>query len=124
MRKTLTDKGVAALKPRPQRYAYPDPECRGHYVRVQPSGVKTYVTVARNPYGKQVWHTIGSADVMGIEDARAQAYGDRPHPKRIAGKRGAARSAGCVQSRCRDLAPASRRQREIADAAGDRALPG
>jgi integrase len=73
MRKTLTDKGVAALKPRPQRYAYPDPECRGHYVRVQPSGVKTYVTVARNPYGKQVWHTIGSADVMGIEDARTQA---------------------------------------------------
>ena len=26
MRKTLTDKGIAALKPRPKRYAYPDPE--------------------------------------------------------------------------------------------------
>ena len=49
MRKTLTDKGVAALKPRPQRYAYPDPELRGHYVRVQPSGAKAFVTVARSP---------------------------------------------------------------------------
>ena len=38
MRKSLTDKGVAALKPRATRYAFPDPEMRGHYVRVQPSG--------------------------------------------------------------------------------------
>jgi hypothetical protein len=38
MRKSLTDKGVAALEPRATRYAFPDPEMRGHYVRVQPSG--------------------------------------------------------------------------------------
>ena len=38
MRKTITDKGVAALKPRAKRYAYPDPELRGHWIRVQPSG--------------------------------------------------------------------------------------
>jgi len=38
MRKTLSDKGVAALKPRAGRYAFPDPELRGHYVRVQPTG--------------------------------------------------------------------------------------
>jgi len=31
MRKTLSDKGVAALKPRAARYATPDPELRGHY---------------------------------------------------------------------------------------------
>ena len=73
MRKTLSDKGVAALKPRPQRYAYPDPELRGHYVRVQPSGTKTFVTVARSPQGKQVWTNIGAADVLGIEDARQKA---------------------------------------------------
>ena len=59
MRKTLSDKGVAALKVRPQRYAYPDPELRGHYVRVQPSGAKAFVTVARSPAGKQVWTHVG-----------------------------------------------------------------
>jgi integrase len=73
MRKTLTDKGVEALKPRPKRYAFPDPELRGHYVRVQPSGAKAFVTVARNPDGKQVWTSIGAVDVLGIEDARKKA---------------------------------------------------
>jgi integrase len=73
MRKTLTDKGVAALKPRPNRYAFPDPELRGHYVRVQPSGAKAFVTVARNPQGKQVWTHIAACDVMGIDEARKKA---------------------------------------------------
>ena len=36
MRKTLTDKGVAALKPRAERYAHADPELRGHWIRIQP----------------------------------------------------------------------------------------
>lgn len=73
MRKTLTDKGVAAFKPRAERYAFPDPELRGHYVRVQPSGARAFVAVARDPYGKQVWATIGAADVLGIEEARDRA---------------------------------------------------
>ena len=73
MRKTLTDKGVVALKPRPKRYAFPDPELRGHYVRIQPSGAKAFVTVARSPAGKQVWTNIGTADVMEIAQARARA---------------------------------------------------
>jgi integrase len=73
MRKTLTDLGVRALKPRPQRYAYPDPELRGHYVRVQPSGAKAFVAVARDPHGKQVWANVGTADVLRIDDAREQA---------------------------------------------------
>jgi integrase len=73
MRKRLTDTGVAVLKPRAKRYAFPDPELRGHYVRVQPSGAKTFVTVARNPDGKQVWTNIGAADVLDIEFARMKA---------------------------------------------------
>ena len=73
MRKTLTDKGVAALKPRPQRFAYPDPELTGHYVRVQPSGAKAFATVARNPSGKQIWSNIGATDVLSISEAREQA---------------------------------------------------
>ena len=72
-RKTLSDKGVAALKPRAARYAFADPELRGHYVRVQPNGAKSFATVARTPSGKQVWTTIGAADALGIEEAREQA---------------------------------------------------
>jgi integrase len=72
-RKTLSDRGVAALKPRAARYALPDPELRGHYVRVQPSGAKTFVTVARSPEGQQVWTMIDRCDVLSIEEARERA---------------------------------------------------
>lgn len=73
-RKTLSDIGVEALKPRAKRYAFPDPELRGHYIRVMPSGVKSYVTVSRDPVaGKQIWHTIGSVDAMEVEEARSRA---------------------------------------------------
>jgi integrase len=72
-RKSLTDKGVAALKPRTARYALPDPELRGHYIRVQPSGSKSYVAVTVDPHGKQVWATIGAADVLTIAEARERA---------------------------------------------------
>jgi integrase len=69
----MTDKGVAALKPRAQRYAVPDVELRGHWIRVQPSGTKSYVTVARDPDSRQIWTTIASTDVMPIEEARERA---------------------------------------------------
>jgi integrase len=69
----MTDKGVAALKPRAQRYAKSDPELRGHWVRVQPSGTKSFWTVARNREGKQIWTFIGAADLMTIETARSLA---------------------------------------------------
>jgi integrase len=72
-RKTLSDNGVAALKAKPARYTFPDPELRGHYVRVMPSGVKTFVAVSREPTGKQVWATIGATDMLGIEAARDAA---------------------------------------------------
>src|SRR5262249_44813925 len=53
---------------------FPDPELRGHYVRVQPSGKKSFVAVTVDPdSGKQVWHTIGAADVVSINDARKRA---------------------------------------------------
>jgi integrase len=70
--KTLTDKGVAALSPRDKLYAHPDPQCPGHYVRVAPSGNKTFVAVARDPSGKQVWTTIGNAAHFDVEAARKQ----------------------------------------------------
>jgi integrase len=73
MRKTLTDKGVAGLKPRGARYAFADPELRGHYIRVQPSGAKSFVAVTVDPHGKQIWATIGSTDVLSLAEAREKA---------------------------------------------------
>jgi integrase len=73
MRKTLSDKGVAALKPRAARFTYPDPELRGHYVRVTPNGAKSFVAVTLDPHGKQVWATIGPTDRYSIEAARELA---------------------------------------------------
>ncbi len=73
-RKTLTDNMVAKLRPGPKRVTLPDPELRGHYVRITPTGAKSYVAVAREPYEKkQVWATIGSTDRLTIEDARDEA---------------------------------------------------
>lgn len=72
-RKSLTDKGISALKSRAARYAFADPQLAGHYVRVTPNGAKSFVCVARNPDGQQVWTTIGACEVMPIEEARGRA---------------------------------------------------
>jgi integrase len=72
-RKTLSNRGVATLKPRATRYPVADPELRGHYVRVEPSGAKYFWAATRDPNGKQVWARIGAADTMTIADAREQA---------------------------------------------------
>jgi integrase len=74
LRKSLSDAGVAALKPRAARYAHPDPELAGHYVRVTPSGAKSFVAVTRDSgSGRQVWATISPVGLMGIEEARERA---------------------------------------------------
>jgi integrase len=73
VRKTMSDKGVAALKRRAARYVVPDPELRGHYIRVQPSGAKSFVAVTLDPRGKQVWTTLGGADMLTIATAREKA---------------------------------------------------
>jgi integrase len=82
MARTLTDKGVAALKPRDKQFTCPDPLLRGHYIRVSPGGSKQFVAVARGPNGKQVWTTIGSVELFGIDEARDKA---REVIKRIKG---------------------------------------
>jgi hypothetical protein len=73
MRRALSDKGVAALKPRPKSYTTPDRELRGLWIRVYPSGTKTFWAVTRQPDGKQVWTQIGRADAMSITAARERA---------------------------------------------------
>jgi len=72
-RKTLTDKGVEALKAKPKLYSHADPQLPGHYVRVTPSGNKSFAAVTRDPNGKQVWTTIGNAAHLKIDVAREKA---------------------------------------------------
>jgi integrase len=72
-RKTLTDNMVEKMKSGPKRLTLPDPELRGHYLRITPAGAKSYVAVARDPGGKQVWATVGSAEVFKIDEARDKA---------------------------------------------------
>ena len=72
-RRNWSDATVANLKPKASRYAVGDPALPGHYVRVQPSGAKAYVAVARDPRGKQIWHTVGSPNVFTLEEAREAA---------------------------------------------------
>ncbi len=70
--KRLNDEGVANLKASDKRQTIPDPELRGHYIRVMPSGAKAFLVVARDPKGKQIWKTIGFPP-MSIDDAREKA---------------------------------------------------
>jgi len=72
-RKTLTDNMILKLKPEAKRLTMPDPEMRGHYIRITPKGAKSFVAVARAPNGKQIWATIGGADVLTIAEAREKA---------------------------------------------------
>jgi integrase len=72
-RKILTDEQIARLPARTS--AYPDPELAGHYLRVRPTGRKVFCVVARDPNGKQIWHTIGGTDLYSVAEAREAARG-------------------------------------------------
>jgi integrase len=61
---------IATLRRKAKRYIISDPEMRGHYVRVPAQGPVVFTAVARDPYGKQVWATLGSAAELKIDDAR------------------------------------------------------
>lgn len=72
-RRNLTNKQVQALPRKPTRYVMADPELRGHYVRVPPSGPVVFAAVARDPFGKQLWTTLGSTAELSIGQARDRA---------------------------------------------------
>lgn len=75
-RRGLTDKQVAALPRKEGRYTHSDPELGGHYLRI-PARTSTapiaFAAVARDPKGKQIWTTVGTADAIGIDQARELA---------------------------------------------------
>ncbi|OYX39015.1 MULTISPECIES: integrase family protein [unclassified Sphingomonas] len=65
---------VATTKPDPKkRLVIADPDTRGLYVRVAPSGHKSFAIIARTPEKKQVWAVIGDCDVIGLDEARERA---------------------------------------------------
>ena len=72
-RKTLTDEGVENLPVKRNRYAFPDPELPMHYIRVTPSGAKSFVVVTRDLVNRQRWITIGSYPAYTIDTARKRA---------------------------------------------------
>jgi integrase len=71
--RALSDRRIALLKPRAKRYAVPDPGQPGLYVRIQPTGSKSFCAVTPDPHGKQIWATIDTTAALKIEDARAKA---------------------------------------------------
>jgi hypothetical protein len=73
-RKHLDDEVVAKLPAKGKRYSRPDPELPGHYVRVSPTGAKSYWVVARGPDRKQKWRPVGKPP-MKLADARDVAKG-------------------------------------------------
>jgi integrase len=75
-RRGLTDKQIAALPRKEKRYTLPDPEQLGLYLRIPARGSRApiaFAAVARNPNGKQIWQTVGTADAIGIGQARDKA---------------------------------------------------
>jgi integrase len=71
-RRGLSDKQVASLPRKAKRYIIADPEQRGLYLRVPTQGPVVYAAVARHD-DKQVWATLGGADVLSIDEARDRA---------------------------------------------------
>ena len=72
-RRNLTDKQVAALPRKRKRYTVADPEQRGLYLRVPPTGPITFAVAVRDQYGRKPWVKIGTTGDMGIEVARDRA---------------------------------------------------
>jgi integrase len=72
-RETLTDNKLASKKRRAKRYIEADPEQRGLYLRVPPDGPIVFAAVARDPYGKQIWATLGTTADLKIDEARERA---------------------------------------------------
>ena len=68
-----TDAYIAALKPKAKRYSVADPELPSFYVRVQPTGAKSYIAIATDPSGKQIGTTIGTVALYGVAEAREKA---------------------------------------------------
>ena len=68
----LTQRRVDALKPRKQSHDVRDPGLKGFGVRILPSGDKRYFLHSQSE-GKRIWHTIGDAGAITLDDGRSRA---------------------------------------------------
>src|SRR5271169_4687342 len=72
----FTDKAIttwADFKPGEKRRVVPVPGKLGHFIVVQPSGVRSFVVQARDAISrKQVWTVVGRCDRMKIETAATE----------------------------------------------------
>ena len=69
-RKTLSDRQIGSLPRRERRYSLADPEQLGLILRVPRAGPISFAAVTRNPFGEQVWTTLGTTARMDIAVAR------------------------------------------------------
>ncbi len=68
-RAVRTDNGVAKLRPRAKAYIVPVADVPGLFVRVHPTGGKSFLVIAKAPSGKQVWKRLDNT-ALGIADAQ------------------------------------------------------
>jgi integrase len=74
MKTVLTDRGLKTIKPRAKAYDIADAIVPGLGVRVLPSGVKSFVLVARFPGSKNpTRRALGAYGALSLEDARTKA---------------------------------------------------
>lgn len=70
----LSDVVVRNVRPQVREFAIPDNRIAGFSLRVQPSGAKSWVLRAADGARKNRRITLGSAAVMGADEARARAH--------------------------------------------------
>src|SRR5436190_7878072 len=74
MRTALTDRAIKAAKPKARAYDMHDAVVPGLAVRVLPSGVKSFVLVARFPGSRNpTRRTLGAYGALSLEKARGKA---------------------------------------------------
>lgn len=90
----LTDAKVAKVKPGKARQLIADGQVPGLFLRVHPSGAKTFTLVTRDPYGRQKWRevegvAVGVDTLDSVRDKARAAIreikaGRDPFPKAVA----------------------------------------
>ena len=68
----LTQRRIAALRPRKATIDVRDASLKGFGIRVYPTGLRRYFIHAQVE-GKRIWQVVGDADDMNFDDAREQA---------------------------------------------------
>jgi integrase len=71
-RKGLSAKQLAALPRRSVRYTISDPETRGLYLRIPPTGPINFTVIIKKNR-KQTWESVGTTDDLTLEEARDRA---------------------------------------------------